>query len=301
MLPSPDGRLYRSILFIPSYVRHKILKATHLQSDVVAFDLEEAVPPSRKETARRDLLDALSNIDFGNKPLIVRINSLSSIWGLDDLQSIQSHPKIHAICLPKVEGSAEIAQVGEAAPDKVLWICCETAKGIYHIRRYIPSHPNVKALIFGNNDFSAELGIETTDHPGLQHARSEVILAARANGMMVFDGPSQDLTGGEDFKEECQQARRLGFDGKLVIHPAQIRAANAAFSPTPRELEEAKAIIAASENAFQQGHAAFKHNNKLIEPLHVINARHLVLRAEQIAASNRATASSALSCESTQD
>jgi citrate lyase beta subunit len=267
---------------------HKVQSASKLSADVIALDLEDAVHPSRKEEARDNLMHILNTFSFDPRHIVVRINPLSSKWGMNDLKSIQSHPKIHAICLPKVEGLAEIALVSEAVPDKGIWLCCETAQGIYYIRNYVHCHDNANALIFGNNDFSAELGIATTDHLGLQQARAEVVLAARANGMMVFDGPSrdliQDLAADEEFKEECQQARRLGFDGKLVIHPSQIGTANKAFSPTPKEVEEAKAMIDASEDASKKGYAAFKHNGKLVEALHVKTAHDTILIAKQIEA-----------------
>lgn len=250
------------------------------------MDLEEAVHPTTKGNARDQLVSIVESVDFGQLDAVVRTNIVSTTHGKSDLEALARLPKVSAVCLPKIECVEDIQRVAERIPTKKLWLCIETPLGVSRVLDLAGAHPNVSALIFGSNDLSLSIGISTTDFSGLQYAQSSIVMAARVFGKMVFDGPSPNLLGDNEartlFEKECRRAVSLGFDGKLVVHPAQIDCVRTAFTPSEQDIEHAKSVAAAYREAHAKGIAVIRHNGQMIESPHAGRAMEILRVMEQI-------------------
>ncbi|MBN67445.1 MAG: hypothetical protein CMM94_07770 [Rickettsiales bacterium] len=274
----PDKHPRRSQLFMPADKPHMVRNAVGSDADCIILDLEDAVAEDSKDNARATLLAILDNTDFGNKEVIVRINGATTPHYQKDVDAIKNHPKVNAILLPKVEKSEQISDLHLAAPKKDLWLLFESAKGVLDMRTILErnTHAGIKALCFGNNDFSEEMGLSSSHE--MNHARSKVILAARAHGLMVFDGPSQRLIDNQDpaasqeLQQQSQHAFDLGFDGKMAIHPQQVKYVNRAFTPSEKAVKRAERIVEAHDGT--QG--AIRVDGEMVEALHVRQAQELL-------------------------
>lgn len=256
-------------------------KARSLAADALIFDLEDAVLPGAKNAARDNLLAVLEQGQYGSREIIVRINALATPWGADDLRSI-ALTNINALLLPKVESIADIDQAtlllkDAGASDQLpVWAMIETPLGVLNAQA-IASHPRIQVLVMGTNDLSKELRVpQTEDRAGFITALSMTVLAARAYGKEVIDGVYIDLENQSGFYAACLQGKVLGFDGKSLIHPKQLAVANELFSPSEKELEQAKNIIDAWALAKEQGKGVVLVAGKLVEELHVIEAQRLI-------------------------
>jgi citrate lyase beta subunit len=291
MLPNPDGKPRRSPMFVPmNSVRHigSISKndGRGAGEDCLLLELEDSVPPSEKDEARENLLQALDTADFGDREVIVRINALETEAGKADLKAIGSHPRVDAILLPKVESAEQVELLHQGAPDKPLWLFVETPKGVMNINSILEhaEENNVQGLIFGNNDYSAAIGVET-DNP-MRYPREVLLTAGRAHGLTVLDGPHTRLPdrgakGDAGLTESAQLAKDLGFDGKCVIHPLQVPVVNKAFTPTDAEVGKAEKIVTAAAD-HPEGSSFRVEGIGFIEPLHVKQAYGLKRMMEAI-------------------
>jgi citrate lyase subunit beta/citryl-CoA lyase len=278
----------RSLLFIPGSNPRALEKARELPADGFILDLEDAVAPAAKESARVIVAAALAKGGYHGRELVLRVNALDTDWGQADLAAAATMP-IDAVLLPKVETADRVRLTGSlldalGAPEGLpLWCMLETPLGILCAREIAAASPRLAALVLGTSDLTADLhAISTRDRLPLLTSLSLAILAARAHGLTVLDGVHLDLSDDEGFAASCRQGRELGFDGKTLIHPKQIAAANAVFAPSAEEIEWSRRIIAAHAEAVAAGKGMVLVDGRLIENLHVENARRLVALAEEI-------------------
>jgi citrate lyase subunit beta/citryl-CoA lyase len=282
------ARPRRSVLFMPGSNPRALEKARTLPADALIFDLEDAVAPEAKEGARTIVEAALAGGGYGDRELVVRVNGIDTPWGHADLAATATMP-IDAVLLPKVENPDRVALTASlldafGAPERLaVWCMLETPRGILYAREIAAASPRLAALVLGTSDLTTDLhALPTHDRLPLITSLSLAILAARAYGLAVLDGVHLDLADDDGFAAACRQGRELGFDGKTLIHPKQIAAANAAFAPTPEEVEWSRRIIAAHTEAAAAGKGVVLVEGRLIENLHVENARRLLALADEI-------------------
>jgi citrate lyase subunit beta / citryl-CoA lyase len=285
---SATSRPRRSVLFMPGSNPRALEKARTLPADGLIFDLEDAVAAEAKEGARTIVPAALARGGYGDRELVIRVNAIDTPWGHSDLATAATMP-IDAVLVPKVENPDLVALTvslldGFGAPERLsVWCMLETPRGILYAREIAAASPRLAALVLGTSDLTKDLhAFPTRDRLPLVTSLSLAVLAARAHGLAVLDGVHLDLTDDEGFAAACRQGRELGFDGKTLIHPKQIAAANAAFAPTPEEVEWSRRIIAAHSEAAAAGKGVVLVEGRLIENLHVENARRLLSLAGEI-------------------
>lgn len=278
----------RSILYMPGSNARALEKGRTLAADGLILDLEDAVAPDVKETAREQIRDALSQGGYGKREMIVRVNAMDTPWGLDDLNAAATMGA-DAVLLPKVESAGAVHQAEEiiataGAPDDLaIWCMMETPLGMLHAEEIAHSSHRVGALVMGTSDLAKDLQCaHTPERLPFMTSLGICILAARAAGIVILDGVHLNLNDDGGFEYSCKQGAELGFDGKTLIHPNTIDAANKAFSPPPEIIEWSKKIIAAHTEASAEGRGVVVVDGKLIENLHVMNAERLVVMAEAI-------------------
>ncbi|GAA5534880.1 CoA ester lyase [Deinococcus aluminii] len=258
---------WRSVLYVPGDKPRAIEKARTLPADAVILDLEDAVAPEHKDAARGNVKEALAWRWPG--PLLVRVNGLGTPWEYAD-REMALLAGVDGLVLPKVEDAGTVRDLHLRVP---LWAMIETPLGVLRAPE-IAAVPGVAGLIVGTNDLARAL--RTRPHPGrlpLLHALSAVVLAARAHGKLPLDAVFNDVRDPEGFARECEQGRTLGFAGKTVIHPDQVEPANAAFGVTNAEADEARALLAAWEQARAEGRSVATYRGALVEQMHVEEAR----------------------------
>ena len=262
-------------------------KAKTLSADCLILDLEDAVAPDAKIQARENIRMALES-GFGYRETIVRINSLNTQWGLDDLKYF-ADAKADAILLPKVESAAQIQEVANLLkqfnPSNTLkiWAMIETPMAIFKLPEIASSHPLLETLVMGTSDLVKDLHARhTPSRVETQTALSLSVLAARAHHLCVLDGVHLSLNDEAGLKLSCIQGRDMGFDGKTLIHPSQISLANEIFGPSPQEVDEAKQKINAYEAAISSGAGIAVLNGKLVEELHIQDAKRILALANAI-------------------
>ncbi len=282
-------RLRRSLLFVPGSNPRALEKARALPADGLIFDLEDAVAPMAKEEARTAVMAALAAGGYGGRELVLRVNALDTPWGHADLAAAATMP-IDAVLLPKVENADRVRLATAlldalgAPPERTVWCMLETPLGILDARPIAAASPRLAALVLGSSDLTKDLhAAHTRDRLPLLTALQLALLAARAYGLAALDGVHLDLSDDEGFALACRQGRELGFDGKTLIHPKQIEAANTAFAPSAEEVAWSRRIIAAYAEAARSGKGVVLVDGKLIENLHVDNARRVVEVAEAVA------------------
>jgi len=277
----------RSVLYVPAHEPRFIEKARQLPVDTIVFDLQESVPPQQKIQAREQLIKALENSDFGYSEKVVRINSLDSDWGMDDLRAAASLD-INALLFPQVESGGElkacIATLDEVGGNHLKVMAnIESPKGVLRSEDIASASDRLSAIVLGTTDLTNALRINmTTDRAGLMTSLSLCILAARAFDKCIIDGPHFDLKNIEACEFSCRQARDLGFDGKAVIHPVQIAYTNDAFTPKGEDVKRAKKIIDAIASAHEIGRSMAVLDDKLIEPSLELWARRVIALYNQV-------------------
>jgi citrate lyase subunit beta/citryl-CoA lyase len=278
----------RSLLYMPGSNPRALEKARSLPADGLILDLEDAVAPEAKESARAIVTAALAEGGYSDRELVLRVNAMDTPWGHADLAAAATMP-IDAVLLPKVESPDRVALTVSlldafGAPERLaVWCMLETPRGILYAREIAAASSRLAALVLGTSDLTKDLhALPTRDRLALTTSFGLAILAARAHGLAVLDGVHLDLADDEGFAAACRQGRELGFDGKTLIHPKQIAAANAAFAPTPEEVEWSRRIIAAHGEAAAAGKGVVLVEGRLIENLHVENARRLLALAGEI-------------------
>lgn len=278
------ARPYRSVLYIPAANTRAMEKAQGLAADAIIFDLEDAVAPDEKQPAWDHLKAALAN-DYGRRMRIVRINALATEWGGDDAQFCADAlaGRADAVLIPKVDSAADLDQVAEMVPDTPLWAMMETPKGMLNAAE-IAAHPRLEGMVMGTNDLAKELNSRfRADRLPMQAGLGLCLLAAKACGKVIVDGVFNAFKDEEGLRFECEQGRDMGFDGKTLIHPAQLAVANDVFAPTEAEIALSRRQIEAFDAAAAEGRGVAVVDGKIVENLHVETARKTLERAEAIA------------------
>jgi citrate lyase subunit beta / citryl-CoA lyase len=287
-MPAPM-RPRRSVLFMPGSNPRALEKARALPADGLIFDLEDAVAPEAKETARAAVAAAVTTGGYAPRELVLRVNPIDTVWGHADLTVAATLP-IDAVLLPKVESaervrlSIDLLDALGAPPELAIWCMVETPLGVLAAAEIADASPRVATLVLGTSDLANDLHARPTrDRLPLLTALGLVLLAARAHGRAVLDGVHLDLGDAEGFAAACRQGRDLGFDGKTLIHPDQIGPANEIFAPAAEEVARARRIIAGYAEAVVAGKGAVRIDGRLVEALHVDEARRTIALAEAIA------------------
>jgi citrate lyase subunit beta / citryl-CoA lyase len=285
------ARPRRSCLYMPGANAKALEKAKGLAADVLLLDLEDAVAPEAKEEARAQVAAAVKAKGYGRREVIIRVNALSTAWGKDDINAAGAAGP-DGLLAPKVENVAQVHQLDAAmsaagfGPDATLWVMIETPRAILNLADIAAARgTRLTAFVLGLND----LAKETRARPGADRAPffaalSLAVAAARAEGLVVIDGVYNDIADAPGFEAECRQGLEFGFDGKTLIHPSQIEAANTVFAPTEEEVARARAIIAAFALPENAGKGVIKVDGRMTELLHLHEARRVVAVAEAIQA-----------------
>lgn len=275
------SRPWRSMLYIPGSKERALEKAQGLPCDAIIFDLEDAVAPGEKPAARALLARTLATADYGGRARIVRINGLDTEWGAADAAAFAGL-ELEGILLPKVNSPADLDALAAAAPGRPLWAMMETCAGVLNAAA-IAAHPALAGLVIGTNDLAREIGCRSRpDRMALLGALQICLMAARARGLVCLDGVYNAFKDEQGLAWECEQGRDLGFDGKTLIHPAQIEVCNTFFSPAEEELDLARRQIAAYERAVAEGQGIAVLDGRIVENLHVATARQTLARAAAI-------------------
>mmetsp|Transcript_8632 Transcript_8632/g.14538 ORF Transcript_8632/g.14538 Transcript_8632/m.14538 type:complete len:296 (+) Transcript_8632:90-977(+) len=275
----------RSALYIPGSNARALEKARSLPADVLIFDCEDAVNPDKKLIARTNIVNSINAGGYGSRELVVRVNSISSEWGHEDLLST-AFAGADAVLLPKAEQVEYVegvsAVLAEAARDRpitlpAIWCMIETPLGVLRADN-LAGLPQVECLVAGTSDLSADLRCDGlwNQRAALIPSLSRIVLAARAHGKAVLDGVHLDLDDDKGLLAACEQGCRLGFDGKTLIHPKTLSTANTTFAPSDDEVTHARRVIEAHAEAVRFGSALVVLDGKLIEELHVRAALRLV-------------------------
>lgn len=284
------ARPRRSMLYMPGANTRALEKARELPADALILDLEDAVSPDAKVEARRNVVEAVKAGGYGGRELLIRVNGLETPWGYEDIAAAaKANP--HGILLPKVDSAATVRAAEKimveagAAPAVALWCMMETPRAILRAEEIAAATPRLAGFVMGTSDLTKDLHAHHTPlRLPMLTSLAITLLAARAEGLAVLDGVYLDLNDEEGFAAACAQGVELGFDGKTLIHPKQIAAANAAFAPSAQEIDYSRRIIAAHEAARAAGKGVAVVDGKLVEGLHVENARRLVALSDAIAA-----------------
>jgi len=277
----PRTRPYRSVLYIPGSKPRALDKARSLPVDAIIFDLEDAVTADEKVGARDTLKQAIAEGGYGNRVKIVRINGFDTQWGRDDAAAV-AEMDVDAVLLPKVGGAADLDALAEITGDLPIWAMMETPRGMLNADA-IAAHAKLAGMVMGTNDLAKELQTRfRADRLPMLTSLGLCVLAAKANGVVIVDGVYNAFKDDEGLKVECDQGRDMGFDGKTLIHPAQVDVTNAAFAPSDEEIDLARRQIAAFEEAEAAGQGVAVVDGKIVENLHVATAREVLAKAEAI-------------------
>lgn len=279
-------RPFRSVLYMPGSNPRALEKAKTLAADALILDFEDAVAPDEKAGARELVRDAIASGGYGNRYLIVRINELDTEWGEADVAGLAGCQP-DAILLPKVESTDTLERLGglmddAGLTDASIWAMMETPRGILNADA-IAGVARLEGFVMGTNDLVKDMHARhTADRTSVLAALTHTLLAARAHGIIAIDGVYNNIKDTEGLRAECEQGRDMGFDGKTLIHPAQLDMANESFGPTAAEIDEAHAFVAAYDKALAEGKAVAVVNGRIVENLHVENAKRILAQAQAI-------------------
>ena len=291
-MPESLHRPRRSCLYMPGANERALEKAKTLPADTVIMDLEDAVAPEAKETARDTIRAAVTAGGYGHREIVVRMNGLDTEWGQADLK-MAVEAGAHALLAPKVIDGSDIDRLDHAmsragAPAEMgLWVMIEMPKAILNIQDIAEAvgRTRMTTFVMGTNDLAKEYRARMTpDRLAFQTALGMSMAAARAYNIVAIDGVYNDIKNEQSLIDECEQGRDLGFDGKTLIHPSQLDTANRVFAPSPHDVEHAQAVIEAFADPENAGKGVLKVNGKMTELLHLDEARRTVAMDEAIRA-----------------
>lgn len=312
--PAAPARLNRCQLFGPGSRTQLFEKMAGSAADVVNLDLEDSVAPDDKEQARKNVIQAIGDIDWGNKTLSVRINGLDTPYWYRDVVDLleQASDRLDSIMIPKVGNAADIYAVdalvtaverarGRQKPI-TFEVIIESAAGITHVEEIAAASPRLQAMSLGAADFAASMGMATTGIGGTQEnyymaregqkywadpwhwAQAAIVAACRTHGVLPVDGPFGDFSDQDGFRAQALRSATLGMVGKWAIHPSQVALANEIFSPSETAVAEAREILAAMDDAQRSGAGAAVYKGRLVDIASIRQAQVIVRQAELIAA-----------------
>jgi citrate lyase subunit beta/citryl-CoA lyase len=286
----------RSVLYMPAANARALEKAKGLPCDALILDLEDAVAPDAKETARDSACAAAASKAYGGREVTIRVNSIDTRWHADDLRAAAAAGP-DAVVVPKIGSAEDVHAVvkgleAAGAPDHTkIWAMVETPYAMLHAEEIARSSDRLTALVMGTNDLAKELHAEhVAGRAPLLTGLGLCLLAARAYGKTILDGVYNDVRDAEGFEAECRQGRQFGFDGKTLIHPGQVEPCNRVFAPTSAQVDEAQEIISVWEQALASGQGVATVKGRMIENLHVDNARRVLAVSAAIDALERENA-----------
>lgn len=283
-----DIRPMRSALYLPASNPRAIEKARALPCDAVILDLEDAVAPEMKAAARAAAITAFTEGGFGPRLRVLRINALDSDWGADDLAAAATLD-IDAVLAPKVDGPDDVvrynAALATAGPGVKLWVMIETCLAVGQLQAIADCAPSTRlaGFVMGTNDLALELRSRMApDRATMLPILTLALAAARSRGLIALDGVCNDFSDLDRFTAEAAQGRAMGFDGKTLIHPAQVDPCNTVFSPTPDEVDQARSISAAFALPENEGKGAIRLDGRMVERLHLVEAERVLAMAGAI-------------------
>ncbi len=277
----PRARPYRSVLYIPASKQRALDKARSLPVDAIIFDLEDAVSAPEKDNARQVLHQELAAGGYGPRMKIVRINALDTEWGRADARAVGTMD-VDAVLLPKVDSPADLDALAAITGELPIWAMMETPRGMLNAPA-IAAHPGLAGFVMGTNDLAKELQCRyRADRQPLLASLGLCLLAAKAEGLVIIDGVYNAFKDDEGLAAECEQGRDMGFDGKTLIHPAQVAVANTAFAPSEAEIDLARRQIAAFEQVEATGQGVAVVDGRIVENLHVATAQEILAKAQAI-------------------
>lgn len=279
----------RSVLYMPATNERALEKAKSLPADALIFDLEDAVPPDAKGSARDRAAEAARSGGYGTREIVIRINSLSGPWGHDDLAAV-ARSRADGICIPKLDSADELTEIRKrlsdagAPPELAIWAMMETPLAMLNAGNIAASAASaanpLAVFVLGANDLIKETRVTLTpDRSAILGWLSQCVLAARAYGVDILDSVYNNFGDMTGLERECRQGRELGMDGKTLIHPSQIETANGIFLPDDTEIDWARRIIAAFDEPENKGKAVITLDGKMVELLH----REMALRTVALA------------------
>jgi len=282
MSSSGDLRPRRSVLYMPAANERALEKAKAIPADALIFDLEDAVAPDAKSEARERACAAFAGGGYGNREITIRANGLGTQWHDDDLAAIAAVGPA-AVVVPKVNSAADVHAIAATlerfgAPDHTkIWAMLETPVAMLHAEEICAASERLTVLVMGTNDLAKELhAVRVANRHPLLLGLGNCLLAARATGKVILDGVFNDIKDETGLLAECRQGREMGFDGKTLIHPSQVEPCNTIFSPEADEVALAERIIAAFEEAEADGRGVVTVDGRMIENLHVDEARRVL-------------------------
>ena len=280
-------RLRRTMLFVPGGQQRLLSKAYDLAVDAIILDLEDSVAPQMKKEARMQVAEALDNEVFRDKEKVVRVNSLKTDFGYEDLIHI-AQSQVDTLLIPKVDGPDDINAVSSIVTERAestggsdktieLMALIESPMAILNVERIAFCNPCLTGLIFGAGDFVRETrGQITLDRKELYYPLSRMLLAARAANIDAIDSPYFNVKDPQGLEQHTMQARLLGYDGKAIIHPSQVEIVNRIFTPDDDEISSARRIIEAYDKARAEGKGATTADGELVENVHAVMAQRIL-------------------------
>ena len=289
-MTNPNLRPRRSVLYMPAANERALEKAKDIPADALIFDLEDAVAPDAKAEARERACAMFAAGGYGSREITIRANGIGTPWHDDDLAAISAAGP-DGVVVPKVNSVADVTAIDAAlerhgAPDRTrIWAMLETPIAMLHAEEICAASERLTVLVMGTNDLAKELHAQRVpSRQPLMGGLSLSLLAARAADKVILDGVFNDIKDETGFLDECRVGRQMGFDGKTLIHPSQVAPCNGAFSPEAAEIELAERIIAAFEEAEAEGRGVVTVDGRMIENLHVDEARRVLAIRDAIAA-----------------
>lgn len=274
---------------MPSSNTRALDKAKTLAADGLIFDLEDAIAPESKTTARAAAVSAANSKGYGKREILIRVNGLDTQWFEDDLKAV-AKSAADGVVVPKINTLDDMRRIDQvlrssgARDGLMIWPMMETPRAILAADAIAGASPRLAGFLMGTADLAKDLHCaHPADRAPMIYALQHCLLAARAHGLSILDGVHLDLDDEAGFTAACQQGRAMGFDGKTLIHPKQIAAANAAYAPSPVELEGARRLVAAHKDASAKGQGVTLLDGRLVEVLHVQQAERLMAQADVIA------------------
>jgi len=276
-------RLRRSILFVPADKPERIEKAATLSTDVVVIELEDGVSPENKDFARKEAGRMIEQVDFGNKEVALRVNRISTLHGLEDMNAMAKWAKKpDLVLLPKVESAGEVRiyddLISQMEAELEFMVMIESSRGILNAAKIVPASPRVSCLALGVADLSVELGSRMSWDAMFIH-RASMVLACGLTGIMPIDSPYLSIRDETGLLKECKKVREMGYTGKLCIHPSQLAPVNGAFTPSAEEVARSRRIVKATET---QGTGALVLDGKMVDTPVIKSAQRIVEVAERL-------------------